>query len=251
MNMNTLVRTASRRIMKPVTLSFALGAACAFVALPAPRALAATAAAATPTAQVKQTNERLDKLLKSKKSGNESAAKQEMKSIVNGFLDYDELARRSLANHWEEITPAQRKEFVETLRELIEKNYLKQLETNLDYQVVYKGEQATADDATVSTLVKVHTKGKSTDTPIDYKMKKVGERWMVYDIVTDDVSMVKNYRQQFHKIITTDHDHFEGLLRRMRNKIDSGQGDKATASDGGTTKIAQDGKATAKSAKHK
>lgn len=205
--------------------------------LAAPLAVRAAPTAPTAIAQLKLQNERLDKLLKQKRAGADGAAKEEMRSIVNGLLDYDELSKRALANHWGEITPAQQAEFVKTLRELIEKNYLKQLQTNLDYDVIYKGETPNgADDASVSTLVKVRTKGKSTDTPIDYKMRKTGDRWLVYDIITDDVSMVKNYRQQFNKIITNEG--FDALLKKMRNKInesdEGGHDTKAAATDNGT-----------------
>ena len=79
---------------------------------------------------------------------------------------------------------------------------MKQLRTNLDYAVEYRGEEINGNDAKVSTVVKVRTRAKSTDMDIDYKLHKVADRWMVYDVVTDDVSMVNNYRSQFHKIIT-------------------------------------------------
>ena len=59
---------------------------------------------------------------------------------------------------------------------------------------------------------------KSTDTAIDYKLKKKGERWLVYDVVTDEVSMVRTYRTQFHKIITQES--FDALLKKMQKKIE-------------------------------
>ena len=205
-------------------------------------AFARAATAPSATTQLKQQNDRIDKLLKQKRAGADGAAKEEMRSIVNGLLDYEELSKRALANHWGEITAAQQAEFVKTLRELIEKNYLKQLQTNLDYEVIYKGETGTADDASVSTLVKIRTKGKSTDTPIDYKMKKVGERWLVYDVITDDVSMVKNYRQQFNKIISNEG--FDALLKKMRTKIkeaDEPEGGAKSADAGDAAKPAPPG----------
>ena len=206
-----------------------LVAACV-VGLAAPASNAAAPLSAM--TQLKQSNDRLDKLLKTKRDGDDPAAKQEMKSIVNGLLDYDELARLSLAMHWTEITPAQQKDFVATLRELIEKNYLKQLRSNLDYEVGYLGESTEGATATVKTLVKVRTKGKSTDMPIEYKMKRAGaagaERWLVFDIITDEVSMVKNYKQQFNRIINTEH--FDGLLKKMRNKIADVDKDAGTSS---------------------
>ena len=177
---------------------------------------ASAAGAGGPLDQLKASNDRIERLLKGNRK-DDQAARAEMKAIVNGFLDYDELARRSLANHWETLGKPQREQFVSTLRELIEKNYVKQLRTNLEYEVRYENEQITEGEALVSTMVKVRTKGKSTDTEIAYKLRKVGEKWLVFDVITDDVSMVKNYKSQFNKIITNEG--FDALLKKMRTRI--------------------------------
>ena len=169
-------------------------------------------------AQLRRSNDRIDKLLKQNRNDAEPQRKSEMKGIVNGFLDYDELAKRSLSQHWDPLKPAQRESFVKTLRELIEKNYVRQLKNNLDYEVIYKQEAVDGEVATVGTVVKVRTRGKSTDMPIDYKLRKKAERWMVFDVITDEVSMVQNYKSQFHKIITQES--FEALLKKMQKKID-------------------------------
>ena len=186
-------------------------------------AAGASAQAATgPLSQVKESNGRIDRVLKKKTapgSPEEQAAKTELKSIINGFIDYHELAERALALHWSEITKQQQDEFVATLRELIEKNYVKRLRTNLEYAVTYKTESITGGQASVATVVKVRTAGKSTDTSIDYALKKNGDKWMVFDVVTDEVSMVKNYKQQFNKIITNES--FAGLMKKMRKSIDA------------------------------
>lgn len=199
------------------------------VLLAAPLALAH--AAAGPLTQVKESNGRIDRILKRKTapgSPEERAARTELKSIVNGFIDYHELAVRALAQHWGELNRKQQDEFVSALRELIEKNYVKRLHTNVEYEVIYKNESLGGDgQATVATVVKVHTAGKSTDTSIDYALKKSGDKWMVFDVVTDEVSMVKNYKQQFNKIISNES--FEGLMRKMRKSIDSADESKPEA----------------------
>src|SRR5579883_1236776 len=197
---------------------------------------------ADPMAQIKSDNERVQRILK-QKAGNEDARKAQMKEIVNGFLDYEALARRSLAQHWNDLQPTQREEFVRTLRDLIEKNYVQRLRSNLDYQVDYRNEDVQGDDATVSTMVKVKTKGKSSETQIDYKLHKTGGRWMVWDVVTDDVSMVLNYKSQFHRIITQES--FDALLRKMKKKIDETDETKP----GGKTEKIEGGSAKAGAAK--
>lgn len=194
-----------------------LACALALALLPS---LAMAAGAGGPMATLKQKNSEVDKLLRQKVekgSPAEQKQKDEIKKLAATLLDYDELAQKSLAAHWDKLTPAQRTEFVTTLRELIERNYVKQLRTNLDYQVQYKGEEAEDSQATVTTVVKVKSAGKSTDAEIIYKMKKAPDGWHVWDVITDEVSLVKNYRTQFNKIITEQS--YDALIKKMKSKL--------------------------------
>ena len=50
--------------------------------------------------------------------------------------------------------------------------------------------------------------------PIVYKMHLVDEDWKVYDVVIDDISLVDNYRSQFHRVIARSS--YEELLRIMK-----------------------------------
>jgi phospholipid transport system substrate-binding protein len=173
---------------------------------------------------LKQKNGEVDKLLRQKVekgSPAEQKQKDEIKQLASTLLDYDELAQKSMAAHWEKLTPAQRTEFVSTLKELIERNYVKQLRSNLDYQVQYKNEEAEGEQATVSTVVKVKSPGKSTDAEIVYKMKKNPEGWRVWDVITDEVSLVRGYKTQFNKIITEQS--YDALIKKMKSKLKDGE----------------------------
>jgi phospholipid transport system substrate-binding protein len=186
--------------------------------------LGAWAAPGTPMATLKSKNGEVEKVLRQKVekgSTQEKKQKDDIKQLAANLLDYDELAKRSLAQHWAKLNSGQQKEFVSTLRELIERNYVKQLRTNLDYQVQYKNEQVEGEDATVSTVVKVKSQGKNSDAEIVYKMRKVpindAPEWRVWDVITDEVSLVRNYRTQFNKIITEQG--YDALIKKMKKKL--------------------------------
>jgi phospholipid transport system substrate-binding protein len=178
-----------------------------------------------PLATLKLKNGAVDRLLRQRVttgSPEEQKVKDEIKSLAGTLFDYSELARRSLADHWIKLTAAQRTEFVATLRELIERNYVKQLRTNLDYSVSYKNEEVSGEEATVISIVKVKTQGKATDAEIVYKMKRPAEAaaesaWLVYDVITDEVSLVRNYRSQFGKIIAEKS--YDELIKKMKSKL--------------------------------
>jgi phospholipid transport system substrate-binding protein len=180
--------------------------------------------AGTPMATLKSKNGEVERVLRQKVekgSTQEKKQKDDIKALAANLLDYDELARRSLAQHWAKLNPGQQKEFVSTLRELIERNYVRQLRTNLDYQVQYKNEQVEGEDATVTTVVKVKSQGKNSDAEIVYKMRKIpvndAPEWRVWDVITDEVSLVRNYRTQFNKIITEQS--YDALIKKMKKKL--------------------------------
>jgi phospholipid transport system substrate-binding protein len=166
----------------------------------------------SPTATLQSKNGQFAKLLKGG-TPDPNAVKQ----LASSLLDYPELTRRAMADHWTQINDKQQKELVDTLRELIQRRYVNQVKGNLDYQVHYSGEQVTGSDATVNSVVKVKTKGKSTDAEIVYKLRKVEDQWMVWDVITDEVSLMRNYKTQFHRIITDSG--FDELLKKMKKKL--------------------------------
>lgn len=193
--------------------------------LPAAAPARAAALASTPKATLQHLNGEVDKLLRKPVAAGspaEDAVKKDIKKLAAELLDYGELAKRALADNWETLKPKERTEFVATLKELIERNYVKQLRTNLNYQVIYGDEKLDGEEAQVQSTVKIRTQGKATDAVIEYRMLKTGGRWMVYDVVTDELSLVRNYRSQFQKIIGQQG--YAGLLAKMKKKLAEDKG---------------------------
>jgi phospholipid transport system substrate-binding protein len=178
-------------------------------------------ASSSPMAELKKSNEKLDKVLQKNRpnwSPEAELQREEVRKIVGSFLDYGELARRSLARHWEALTPKQREDFVTTLRELVERSYLKQVHGNANYNIKYEKETKDGSDATVTGVLNTVARGKKVKIALEYKMMWKGDHWVVYDVVTDEQSMVENYRAEFNKIINKEG--FDALLKRMKKKMD-------------------------------
>jgi phospholipid transport system substrate-binding protein len=196
------------------------GRAVLAVALALAAPAVARAAAAGPLQTLRKNNEDLRRLLREKPapgSPEDQKLRDSIKALARAFLDYRELAQRSLAAHWEKLDAAQRDELVALLRELIERNYVKQIRSNVDYDVTYKSEKVTGKEAVVQTSVRTKRHGRAIDTDIDYRLGLRDGRWLVFDVVTDEVSLVRNYRSQFDRII--EKEQFAGLLKKMKKKL--------------------------------
>jgi phospholipid transport system substrate-binding protein len=75
------------------------------------------------------------------------------------------------------------------------------------------------DGETATVGTRIVTKG-GAEVPVDYRMARRGERWLVYDVNIEGVSLVSNYRTQFNKIIQTES--YSELIRRLKSKQEVG-----------------------------
>lgn len=158
---------------------------------------------------------------------NTDAARQQrterVRAILNDLLDYEELSRRALADHWEEHSAAERQQFVDLLRQLVERNYEGNLEQILDFEVTYERESRRGDLTIVHTSARSREHRRQPPVAIEYAMRQTDGRWRVVDVTTDGVSMVDNYRNQFHRIIARDG--WSALIARMQRRLAEGSRD--------------------------
>lgn len=140
--------------------------------------------------------------------------------VLSDLLDYQELSRRALGAHWDTRTPAERERFVTLLRQLVERNYEQNLERIREFEVRYVGEEPTAGGTIVRTEARSRTERRQPPVEIAYSMHLQGSEWRVFDVVTDGVSLVRNYHNQFHRIITQNG--WDELIRRMEQRLAAG-----------------------------
>ena len=174
------------------------------------------ALAGVPSDQLRGQIDRVIKVLEDpelKKEGHAKDRRAAVRKIANDIFDFSETARRSLGRHWQGRTPAERDEFVQLFSDLLERSYISKIETYGGEKILYNSDSVEGDQAKVQT--KLVAKGGS-EIPIEYRMHKAGDRWLVYDVVIEGVSLVANYRTQFNKIIQTSS--FKELMNKMKNK---------------------------------
>ena len=187
-------------------------AVAALVALGAP-----VASAGIPTDQLKGAIERVVKTLDNpalKGEAKVAERRSAVRKIANDIFDFSEIARRSLGRHWAARSEAEQREFVMLFGDLLERAYISKIDTYGGEKIVYTGERAEGDIAVVTT--KIISKN-GTEVPIDYRMLRKGsDRWLVYDVNIEGVSLVSNYRTQFNKIIQTSS--YAELVKKMKTK---------------------------------
>jgi phospholipid transport system substrate-binding protein len=122
------------------------------------------------------------------------------------------MAKRSLGQHWAARTPAEHTQFVALFTDLIQQSYLSKVDQHGGAKMIFGGETVDGDHAVVQTKVPL---ANGNEMPLDYKLHKMDDRWQVYDLSLDGISLVSNYRAQFNKIIRIDS--YEVLVARLRS----------------------------------
>ncbi len=181
-------------------------------------AIAAPVLAADPMEEMKQTTNKILSIVTNPtlKAPSKIAEKEKLiRQAVDERFDWEEMARRSLATHWVKRTAEERKEFVHLFSDLLERTYMKKVEDYSGEKVLYEGETKDGDHATVK--VKIITK-KNKNIPVEYRLRREGNDWLIYDVSIEGVSLVNNYRTQFNSIIVQSS--YENLIKRLREKVE-------------------------------
>lgn len=172
--------------------------------------------AGVPTEKVKETADKIIAIVSDPSLKDPAKAAQRRERIrrtVDELCDWEEMSRRSLGRHWAQRTEQEKKEFVHLFGQLLERTYIDKVEGYSGEKVIYLGERVDGDYAEVD--VKVVT-NKNTEIPVIYRMRAKDQKWWVYDMVIEGVSLVNNYRTQFSDIMAKSS--FEGLMKKLREK---------------------------------
>ncbi|MCL2012604.1 MAG: ABC transporter substrate-binding protein [Cystobacterineae bacterium] len=164
--------------------------------------------AQSPSEVVRQGNAEVEKLLNAKADA-EALAKS-----IESFVDFGELAKRSLGGKWKELSKKQQVEFAETMKGLLKASYVQKTaggSANLSNAQLEREELHSTDASVYATL----QSGKNR-IPVEYRLYKTKAGWRVFDIVTDEVSLVQTYEEQFRKFLAKRS--YGELLKTLQSK---------------------------------
>jgi len=176
--------------------------------------ITAPAGAGAPTDQVKKYTDTVQQIL------DDPALKQAdkrvaVRKVAEQVFDMNETAKRALGQHWNRRTSAEQEEFVQVFADLLERTYIAKIDLYGGEKLHYTNE--TIDGEYAAVRAKVLTR-QGAEVPVEAKMRQKGDRWLIYDISIENVSLVGNYRSQFDRIIRTSS--FEELLKRLKTRRD-------------------------------
>jgi len=168
-----------------------------------------------PTVVVKNTIDEVIQLVtdeKLKVPEQASHRRELLEETIGKKFDFEEMAKRSLAAHWKGRNASEHHEFVTLFRKLLSNTYAGKIENYSGETVNYLKERLKDGYAEVQT----NMNSAKTEISLNYRLILKGSHWRVYDVVVNGVSLVKNYRSQFARIIHRSS--YENLVTTLREK---------------------------------
>jgi ABC-type transporter MlaC component len=195
--------------------------------------------AGAPTTYIKERIEKIYDLVGAAGSVESAAPEQRAaaRRVLDEMFDWTEMGKRALDRYWEERTGPERAEFVRLFSELFQRTYLSRIHLADREKFQFHGETVEGDRAAVKTKV-ITRKGR--EIPVDYLTARgPGDRWKIYDLDIDGVSLITNYRAQFTSLIARSSyrqfiDRLKGLVEKRQSgsrpdaRVLVGAGDIAT-----------------------
>lgn len=202
-------------------------ASCALVSAPSLRvahagdadsAQGATGLAVSGQAATDFVKKKHDELQSAMKAAKDPKTDPKLLAIFDTMLDYDAISRDSLDGEWDALNEEQRAAFSGLLKQLVQKSYRKNLRDPSAYAVQYTSTEESARGVVVKTLAQNTANKREKALGIHYLVASTASGPRIRDVVTDDVSLVGNYRSQFKRMLKKRG--FEGLLEQMRKQLE-------------------------------
>jgi len=157
-------------------------------------------------------------VLRSRELSFESKAERIL-PIIRERFDFKAMSQHTLGKNWKRATQQEKDRFVKLFSELLESAYVSRIRLYKDQRVEYKQEKIKGKRAVVNTVFVT----AKADIPINYKVYRKGDDWYVYDVVVEEVSLIRNYRSSYGEIVQKDG--IDGLLAALESKRATKEGE--------------------------
>ena len=172
---------------------------------------------AGPVETIKEKDKELQTLIKKKTNTNKE--KERIKALLNASFNFKELAVKSIPSKiWKTLEPTLQESFTKEFERMVRNSSAKRLEVYRADSTIYEEPKMSGKD---KAKVTAHTWYKGKETILEYKMIQTDGKWAAWDLVIDDLSTARNYKEQFSKILETKT--FQELIDIIKNKADEAE----------------------------
>jgi len=193
------------------------------ILLPATPLVALSSTVPDPTEQMKPFVNKMTKILAEAdfKNDRQCSICQRLIDISRERFDYNEMSKRVLGKAWRKLSKDEKENFIDLFTELLQYAYVGKIQNYAGQSIEFKGQRIKGKRAEVKTEIVDRNK----TIPVSYIMLLEGDQWMVYDVVAEGVSLIRNYMEQFREILRKEQ--YSGLVKQIEKKVKELQDERA------------------------
>ncbi|NOY73631.1 MAG: ABC transporter substrate-binding protein [Gammaproteobacteria bacterium] len=165
-----------------------------------------------PKTQLKSTIDAILDTLRNKKLATDERQKK-ITDLINDRFDFAKMSQQTLAINWKKASKEQKNKFIELFAKSLQSSYMGRLEAYTNETVEFTKEKIKNKKAKINTLIIT----KTIEIPINYKLHNKNNKWLIYDVVIEEVSLIRSYRSSYQNIVKKEG--IEGLLTKMEKKL--------------------------------
>ena len=128
------------------------------------------------------------------------AIRQKVEAEVLQLFDFDEFSTSTVGPSWRKFTPEQKEGFKTAFTDLLRNTYIDTLDEYDGQKIRFTGEVVANNGKRVEVQMEFLTSKQAH--PVAFRMLEKNGRWVVYDVLIEGISMIKNYRDQFRDILS-------------------------------------------------
>lgn len=196
----------------------------AFVIAAIPVAVLAQADTKSPNDVVAEAAKQLDQALSARKeelSTDKEALYELIDEILLPRFDRKYAAQLVLGRHWRAASPQQRERFIDAFYGSLLRRYADGV---LDFdlsQIEIQPFRGSLSDPRVTVRTTV-TLDDGTEVPVDYAMVRRDEGWLLFDVVIEGISYVRNFRAELNSEIQAKS--LDAVIKRLEGEASGSSG---------------------------
>jgi phospholipid transport system substrate-binding protein len=148
-----------------------------------------------------------------------------VQEIIVPYIDRSTMAALTIMHPWRNASQGEKSSFTDLFIKQVVNDYKSAFlsavvqnngSTSVDFTPLKSDDYKKASKVRVKSSLSM---SGSDGIPVMYKLKVVDGRWRIYDIVVNDISMVRSYRSQFKSVITGCSGHLTCLIEKLKSKF--------------------------------
>lgn len=147
--------------------------------------------------------------------GNQAALVGLIEEKVVPYFDFRLMSAQVLGRYWRTASDTQRENFTAAFRQLLTNTYAAVFGRYSGQTVDVLGTQDSGNPSRVLVSTMIKSPGKP-DIRVDYRLYQSGDKWLIYDVVADGISLLINYRSEYATALSQGS--LDSLIARLKEK---------------------------------